>query len=811
MPLRFSDQRSIFRKTPVYATLTLLVLLPFALGGAHPTVNSAAVLGLAVLFVGTQWRRLRRPLLKYYPALLPIGTAWAMTALQLVALPEGLLRRISPKTHEILDVSLGPHYGWAPLTLDIPATVHELVKITLYVLLLFISAHAFSKTHRLVVLFQTLALTGAGVTLLGFAHWLLGIDRPYDYFGYASGVLTASFINPNHLAAYLGFASFVALALIFFQPEQRFIWAGCAGFSMLGMTLTLSRGAIASYLLVVVCLAILWTKHQPQTRHLLWALVGAACVTSAAIFLAYQSLLREFWSTGAAWQEKAFIWPVVQQLWRDFPLGVGRGAMGMVVPHYMDTPLQATFYYAENEYIQALADWGVAPGIFFFGTVLWFAWNLWQRARSNIRYWFLLGAGAFLALHNFVDFNLSLTAIAASLTAVTAAISYTGDNESVHVAQSQRRLLWAPPISILLVVGVGILGWLAINQSLSRSTTAARAMITNRSSAEDITRSFSLMRRYHPSDFVLPLLQTQGYLQANAPRLALRSVNDALFLAPTHYAAHHLTGQALLLLGQRQQAALEYGLAIRLNPYGATRLTQELWQKTQDISLLQKLAEHAQSVAKIARAFDKPKDAAAALAVLGEQKTTDAEVSELQALTYWNLGKFDNVIDFAQRAQTLDAKRSQPYILESQALMQKGHSDAALEALQRGMKNTTEVDLFLYRRALLLTDQRRFDDARADSKKLLERSTTAKNVAVAHWVLGRLYEKEDRAALALREYEKARDADHSNIDYVLSLVTLKEAMGDISGARAEFAKLENELTDNTRFHQAKQAFEERHR
>src|SRR5690606_18396095 len=97
-----------------------------------------------------------------------------------------------------------------------------------------------------------------------------GYVRPYNTFGpLAHKGLVGSFVNPNHLAGFLGFASLATLALgLEVARHLRWLVVGGAVLMGAGVVLSLSRGGTATY---AVCLGLgavaLWLGHPRGGRR----------------------------------------------------------------------------------------------------------------------------------------------------------------------------------------------------------------------------------------------------------------------------------------------------------------------------------------------------------------------------------------------------------------------------------------------------------------------------------------------------------------------------------------------------------------
>jgi len=120
------------------------------------------------------------------------------------------------------------------------------------------------------------------------------------------------------------------------------------------------------------------------------------------------------------------MWTAAGQMWRDnLVWGVGPGHFDYRFREYRSEAFQQRPEHAHNDYLELVADWGMAGGVIVFGGIGVFIFGLvktWphiRRAENDFgtgmssRYAFYLGAvsGLFaLAVHSLVDFNLHIPA-----------------------------------------------------------------------------------------------------------------------------------------------------------------------------------------------------------------------------------------------------------------------------------------------------------------------------------------------------------------------------------------------------------------
>ena len=216
---------------------------------------------------------------------------------------------------------------------------------------------------------ETLAWGGALVALIGFAHMVLGLSQPFGLFGRDDLLFPSTLINPNHLAGFLGFTSFIAVGLaIEKRGLHRWRLVAIAVMGGSGVFLSLSRAGIIAYCIVGVIFALVWSLRAPKaTVHFGVSVVTMIAIGALALVAAigFRPIVYELWTlAGDSPLSKTEIWRTVPQLLADFPfLGIGRGAFESLAPKYFHSPLHS-WTHLENEWLQALVDWGPFGGGF---------------------------------------------------------------------------------------------------------------------------------------------------------------------------------------------------------------------------------------------------------------------------------------------------------------------------------------------------------------------------------------------------------------------------------------------------------------
>ncbi|MEK7705207.1 MAG: O-antigen ligase family protein, partial [Myxococcota bacterium] len=588
--------------------------------------------------------------------------------------------------------------SFAPLSLDPAATAGEVAKILLYSLTLIAAARVLSNRGGTVALLRAIAASGVLIAVLGYVQMALDVHQPYGHFGPMRPLYTATFVNLNHLAGFLGLTSLVALALVLRERGwQRWAWGAAAAVCGSGVFLSLSRGGILAFVLALVVLAVLAAaRHlgrRLETATVLAVLLGTAGV---ATLFAYSRVVHELWTlSDEGTLLKAEIWRPLPSMLRDFPfLGIGRGAFATLYPHYKALPHTLTFTHLENEWLQLLVDFGPAVGIALLALLALSFARAVRQARERRWRLALVAALVFVALHNLMDFSLTLPAVA--LPALLLLLVGEWRAEAAPVAeQATSRLRWpraavVATLATLLVAG----SYLATRYAIGADSERLAHVLRETRHAKDLAAAGTPVMRRHPADYVLPLFVAEAMLERGGhPRAVLRLVNHGLYLAPWYYAGHELAGRALLALGAKRQAALEYRLACVAEDLACAGILDDLWRRSHDPALLVDLAERGDATLRlrIAALLVREKAWDDALTVLRfEPASAEPYALILEVQATLARGNAKDALAVAEQLTALRPQEDAGYGMQADALTRLGESERALAVLELGITRVRE-------------------------------------------------------------------------------------------------------------------------
>ncbi|HMG53452.1 MAG TPA: O-antigen ligase family protein [Kofleriaceae bacterium] len=530
----------------------------------------AGLVGLAlVLQLGS-----RRRLDRVSPLAVLLGVAIALTALQLIPLPAGLLDALDHRGNELRSdgAALAGTAPWQVISLDPAATLRGLAFLVILLGAALLGLRvAGSERGRYAVLAGVAVTCGVAAAVTG-VHTLLNAGSLYGMYRpqHAEPVILGPLLNANHLGGLMALGAVIAVGLALYQRQVvqlRVLWVviavGCSATALTslsrGATLGLGLGlatAIAMYAAGRIATA---TGDRP--RH--GALINEVPIT---IVIAFGLAVAVYTSAGKVADQlentslseldhplsKYEAWRSSFELVGEAPwLGIGRGALEPAFTRVHAPSAYVTFSHLENEYIQAVVEWGV-PGAIALGLALaWCIVTAVRRWRDGPLAAAAIGACAAIAFQSSVDFGVELLGVAvpAVLVATTLLGGPLRESRGLGVRIARGALLAA-------LAGAALLLALPITRSVQEDHDRITA------SAEPSLAELTAAIERHPLDY-LPYGEAAAVMVRTGDPRAPKFLNHALRLHPTHPGLHRLAARMLIAGGRRSQAALEYALALR--------------------------------------------------------------------------------------------------------------------------------------------------------------------------------------------------------------------------------------------------------
>ncbi|MBA3769071.1 MAG: O-antigen ligase family protein [Blastocatellia bacterium] len=307
-----------------------------------------------------------------------------------------------------------------------------LIKLICYSIF-FAAASTFINTpQRVKKIVIGIVIFAAAMALLGILQKLSHADAIYGMREANQSIPFGPFINQHHFAAFMEMAAALAVSLLVGKSlarEKKFLIAICLLVLTVAITLTGSRGGLISFIVAgalvgVVTFALrLRTRsgrNEKKARRLPWVIAGVAGLFLFVVFIVSiggdESLIRGVGMGGVGedvTNGRLHFWSIALKIFSEHPiLGAGLESFGVSFTRHDTWAGIFRIEYAHNEYLQTLADSGIA-GLACVVAFLVLLFRKSYRAILDPQDDFSLEAsigaiaGCFaVAIHSFVDFPL---------------------------------------------------------------------------------------------------------------------------------------------------------------------------------------------------------------------------------------------------------------------------------------------------------------------------------------------------------------------------------------------------------------------
>lgn len=435
--------------TAIHGVLVaLLLFLPLALGTVHAWSELVYVAGAGVLGLCFALKLLlqRDAAIVRTWAYAPVLLILLLAVVQLIPLPTGLVRVLSPNTAAMKAELLAEASGGGPRAMTLSfyaqATKHDLRLLLAAAAVFVVVLNVYRHPDQIRRLLASVAIIGGGIALLALAQNLFGNGRIYWTIPtYGNVAASGPFVCHSHYGQFMNLSLGAALALLFVKlhesfrhgpvsfpeaverltsPELRVVWY-LAAMVVLGAAtifLSLTRGGMVSLLLAGGFTGLVAASRRPLRGRGLLLTVLALCAFAVVLYIGFDAVydrlatLRGLHGYGGRWQ-------VVKNLaasFTRFPLvGTGLGTHQFVYPMFDRSMAPDLASHAENEYAQAAEEMGVV-GLGLLLVFLALVAGAYVRSVRRLRFPIrsaALGLGFGLVailVHSFSDFGQHLPA-----------------------------------------------------------------------------------------------------------------------------------------------------------------------------------------------------------------------------------------------------------------------------------------------------------------------------------------------------------------------------------------------------------------
>lgn len=463
------NDRSGPRKIIEVGLLALLIWSPFP--AASVGEWSLFVIQLAVALMAAAYIVLEpKPALNVHlPPVLKglrpvVAGFFGFLVLQVMPLPVGLVRIISPATYEFHKLYAPDFAGLKFMSLSlVPSqTFRAGLEFAAYFLLGFLVVKTVNQGRRIRAVI--LVLIGAGVFQALYGLYELTTESPRLLFYpkvFSPDSVTGTFVNRNHLSGYLEMIIPLAVGLALARMnlltfgakglrEKFLLWTskGLLGNILimvsvvvmsLGVVLSHSRSGLFVlgfiFFLFLGFSALAYSRSGYRRRWVMQFIrTTFVILTIMALYVGIGSTIQRFALDDLLHEDRPLYWSNVAGMIKEFPLfGTGLGTFSSVYPAYEKRAAgEMLLVHAHNDWLEYLSELGLVGSLFLFGGILYMAvrsYLAWRSRRDPGAKGLALGGLVSLAaagIHAMTDFNLHipantvLFAVVLSLTLVAA-------------------------------------------------------------------------------------------------------------------------------------------------------------------------------------------------------------------------------------------------------------------------------------------------------------------------------------------------------------------------------------------------------
>lgn len=376
--------------------LFLLVFTPLAYGTVEPW--SEAIAGLVVLGMAVTWMlqmvlchwELRAEL---PPGWLPGSLFLVLVFVQAVALPSGLVERLSPLSASLARDAFaytGTHGSAVPISLDPHATWREGLKLAAVAAFFLICYNTYCTRAQVRRALWTMIIMGTVISVFGIVQRMTWNGRFY-WIGPEAPHASAfgPFVNRTHFAGLMAVVVPMALALVLAgRPEnsrRRMIggWRdrlrhwnsrGTGPISLIPFLIFLmggaalvagSRGGVVALIAALLVMVGLGARGRSGTGRAARIALATILIVLAGVWIGgdilygtIERLAKEVGQPEAS--DRVHIWRDALTLLQAAPaLGTGYATFGTVFPAVRTLQAPVAFTHAESDWIQLLTDTGM--------------------------------------------------------------------------------------------------------------------------------------------------------------------------------------------------------------------------------------------------------------------------------------------------------------------------------------------------------------------------------------------------------------------------------------------------------------------
>ena len=460
--------------------------------------------------------------------------------------------------------------------------------------------------------------------------------------------------------------------------------------------------------------------------------------------------------------------------------GVGRGAFSAA---FVDQHgAERRFFHPENLLVQWTSEWGIPIALLVLGVVIWSLARGFRVGRSATRLGGLAGLVG-IGIQQLADFSLELVGVAVVAAAVLGAVA---DSPRGRARLSLRTLCIVGAASCLIGSALALTMHGGDVVSLEQRIRDALQAERRPDARALVDRGLAL----HPSEPIFALSGAELAVREGDPSAA-RWLNLAQSLAPLWSAPHLLAARWLFSIGKMDQALVELRKAESLQPGSARETICTLLREAQDPAIALRAAPEGPAGVRLLdrSAQCLPLQSPVAVAIDEEARRLDPNTigpTSRQARRLLAAGRPAEAAELLSSLSELDIGSTK--ILAEAYLRSDdvGAAENAIAAVLRRPRLPADV----LRTAASIYARTGNDEELDSVASRLRGLTSGKRDALAdvEFFLGRLYESNQRPALALSSYQSSLRSKETR-EALEAVARTASAVGDRPRALSAYRRL----------------------
>jgi O-antigen ligase len=585
-----------------------LLFAPLAFGTVEPWSLTVMETSSLLAFLLLLFWKLRNEDAFFYetPGLIPLLCLLVLMGIQLLPMPGGIVKIISPETYDIYKktIFINDPVSWVCLSINKKATLVDFFRVASYVVFYTLTIQVLSKKDVLKKTVATLIIFASFLSLFAILQRILWNNKIYWIRELTlGGTPFGPYVNRNHYAGLMEMLFPLVLSLFLFYKPPRSAYKSfrdkitelfniqrtniyiLLGFSSVliatSLFLTLSRSGIVSLCISMIFFGVLLLSRGANKRRGVIIIVIFILIVLSVAWFGWTPIIERFErlkdTQGHISELRLEIWKDSRNIIKDFPLtGTGFGSFLNIYPKYRTISGNAVADHAHNDYIEVLSEGGI-PAFFLcmcFLTILFYkSYRVFLRRREIYSvYLFIAAVSGMLAIliHSFTDFNLRIGAnglyffFLAGLAVSSANTRLRNGLNDTYLKKTRLPLKWVTALSIVMLLGCFIFqSGVTIGRIYFSSIRDIR--LNERTPHQELV---AIKDAAYRASFFDPLEAQYRYASANIERnlgsdSALEQYKGAVRMDPVN-------GEYLERLGFIMSELGEYGLADKLLQAGIT-------------------------------------------------------------------------------------------------------------------------------------------------------------------------------------------------------------------------------------------------